>query len=477
MIELSWRVGERVEERERRKNEAAMALTRTLATWMSSSRLSQCSRLVANGVTGWVSCSALPLVGSREDVGGRRRIVSSSSGVGQWGSSYTKDYTKILDGRRVAHQWLKEIAEDVSELKTQISRPPGLAVVLVGSRADSVLYVNRKRQAAAKVGISFDLIQLPEKVSQERLLEHLDELFLDTNVDGVIVQLPLPRHIDEEAVLEHIDPFKDVDGFHPLNVGRLAMRGVLPAFIPCTPLGSVELLRRYGVEIVGKKAVILGNSNTVGIPLSMILRDEGAAAVTVCHCTARDFVNQVESEGGSNEAATMYLEDGNVRAVAHACLPPLQAGGASTGGGKRYLPASCLSSIPEVTKTADILFVAIGYPELVKKSWVKEGCIVVDIGINARPTDANDDINEISKQMLANGCPPTDEVEIVGDVAFEEVSEVASSITPVPGGAGPMTIAALMANTVLSAKQIVEKQRKLRFRYTFSNEMLVRKVK
>ncbi|QDZ18587.1 5,10-methylenetetrahydrofolate dehydrogenase [Chloropicon primus] len=353
----------------------------------------------------------------------------------------------VLDGRRVAQQWLSEIGEEVAELRGQGRRPPGLAVVLVGNRPDSVLYINRKRQAAADVGIDFNLIELPEKVTQERLLERLDDLFLDERVDGVIVQLPLPRHIDEEAVLERIDPEKDVDGFHPLNVGRLAMRGVHPSFVPCTPRGAVELLTRYGIELAGKKAVVLGNSNTVGMPLSMLLRDEGCVSVTVCHCTAWDFVSQNQEH---RRACS------NLRAAAEACLPPLQAGGGASGGGKRHLPATCVGAIPDVTKTADVLFVAIGYPELVKRSWVKEGCIVVDIGINARPTNEQDCIQEISKQLLAEGCLPTPcEVEIVGDVDFEEVSQVASWITPVPGGSGPMTIAALMSNVVASYRELV----------------------
>jgi len=318
-----------------------------------------------------------------------------------------------------------------------------------------VLYVNRKRQAAAKVGIDFHLIQLPEKVTQQRLLKELDALYMDSSVDGVIVQLPLPRHIDEESVLEYIHPMKDVDGFHPVNVGRLAMRGVVPAFVPCTPLGSVQLLRRYGVAIEGKRVVILGNSNTVGIPLSMLLRDEGAAAVTVCHCTAMDFQN-LREEARPRPRSEHYIEDqdGSVRALADACLPPLPAGGGSSGGGKRSLPASCIASIPEVTREADILFVAIGQAELVRKEWVKEGCVVVDIGINARPTNKGDCMDELAKKMLDSGCPPPDDkVEIVGDVAFQEVSQVASYISPVPGGQGPMTIAALCFNTVLSAKR------------------------
>jgi 5,10-methylene-tetrahydrofolate dehydrogenase/methenyl tetrahydrofolate cyclohydrolase len=356
----------------------------------------------------------------------------------------------VLDGKKVAQQWLSEIAQDVSHVKKHLHRPPGLAVVLVGNRADSVLYVNKKRQAAKQVGIDFQIKQLPEKVSQERLLEHLDEIFSDDHVDGVIVQLPLPRHIDEEAVLEHIDPHKDIDGFHPLNVGRLAMRGVHPVFVPCTPLGSVELLKRYGIDLLGKRVVILGNSNTVGTPLSVLLRDEGASAVTVCHCTSIDFANQRQHYS--------RLEDDRIRAFADACLPPLQDGGGSSGGGKRHLPASCIGQIPEICRTADVLFVAIGYPELVKKDWVKEGCIVVDIGINAKAKSGRN-INQVAKEMLGHrkrGRCQTAEVEICGDVDFEEVGEVASAITPVPGGSGPMTIAALLANCTLSATRVIE---------------------
>lgn len=361
-------------------------------------------------------------------------------------------FANVLDGKKVAQQWLSEIAQDVSLVKKHLHRPPGLAVVLVGNRADSVLYVNKKRQAAKEVGIDFQIKQLPEKVSQERLLKHLDGIFSDDHVDGVIVQLPLPRHIDEEAVLEHIDPHKDIDGFHPLNVGRLAMRGVHPVFVPCTPLGSVELLKRYGIDLLGKRVVILGNSNTVGTPLSVLLRDEGASAVTVCHCTSIDFANQRKHYS--------KVEDGTIRAVADACLPPLQDGGGSSGGGKRHLPASCISSIPDITRTADVLFVAIGYPELVKKDWVKEGCIVVDIGINAKAKNGRN-INEVAKEMLGYGkatrsSSSSCEVEICGDVDFDEVGEVASAITPVPGGSGPMTIAALLANCTLSATRRIQ---------------------
>ena len=351
---------------------------------------------------------------------------------------------RILDVRKVAAEWLAEVAEEVSGLRERFRRPPGLSVVLVGTRADSVLYVNRKRQAAAKVGIAFRLIELPEDVTQERLIAAVEEEYNSRTTDGVLVQLPLPSHIDEEAILEHVDPRKDVDGLHPLNVGRLSMRGRQPSFVPCTPLGCIELLKRLGHEVAGKNAVVVGNSNTVGTPLSMLLRDAGAASVTVCHCTSRDFASL-------DRETQEYSKDSGLRAAGGACLPPLPSGGSSSGGGFRHLQAGALEHIPRVTRSADILFVAVGHPELVRGSWVKPGCVVVDVGINAKPLHQGEDIRKVAKEMLARSSSL--EVSIVGDVAFGEVAHVATAVTPVPGGVGPMTIAALMENTLVSAKR------------------------
>jgi methylenetetrahydrofolate dehydrogenase (NADP+)/methenyltetrahydrofolate cyclohydrolase len=317
---------------------------------------------------------------------------------------------KLLDGRALAAAWSHDVSTAISAALGSAqppARPPGLAVLLVGECVDSLLYVRRKRDACAAAGIHFRLIQLPEETSQEAVLCAVREAVDDPAIHGVLVQLPLPRHMDEETVLEAVCTSKDVDGFHPLNAGRLSMRGRTPAFVPCTPKGCLEMLRRARIPVLGAHCVVLGNSNTVGTPLAMLLRDCGAAAVTVCH--------SVDALGPARTEA--------------------------------------------LCRSADILVAAVGRPHLVRGSWVKPGAAVLDVGINAVPLDeAEEDTTgwqQTQSSPLAGRGPHMSmgdlaqrQWRIVGDVAFDEVAMVAGAITPVPGGVGPMTIAALLDNTL-----------------------------
>ncbi|GFR41461.1 hypothetical protein Agub_g2149 [Astrephomene gubernaculifera] len=561
----------------------------------------------------------------------------------------------VLDGRAVAAAWEKELANDVQLLTKLLGRPPGLGVVLVGSRPDSILYVTKKQEACQKAGVRTFIRQLPESVTQAQLEAAVAATCGDPRVDGVLIQLPLPRHLSEEAVMEVLEPRKDVDGFHPLNMGRMLMRGRGVRLVPATPLGCIELLRRSGVDVQGKTCVVLGDSNIVGTPLAAMLRDRGAAAVTICHRRSyRDwFVDQQEVR--------------RKRAAAAACLPPLpgpsprppqpfpstpaapsssssaaaaasaaattpeeptcqqehpqplqhQQQHASTGGRVHGSSPACDSSpqcspssssptllsssssppvcpasfqsyqLPDLTRSADILVVAVGHPELVRGDWVRPGAVVIDVGINvvgALPrnsqatsthtsstssatstsgtsstsstissTTANttsnsgqqqqqqqqNEMEEMQQQRrhqddaamhqpaplrevrctpcsdsgvessdgkaggaaaaaLLGSCTTSSSgmtcdssssggcsgnqgefgsgggsesgssssagddgsslcnrnltFHVVGDVAFEEVSQVAGAITPVPGGVGPMTIAALLHNTLKAAK-------------------------
>jgi 5,10-methylene-tetrahydrofolate dehydrogenase/methenyl tetrahydrofolate cyclohydrolase len=277
---------------------------------------------------------------------------------------------------------------------------------LVGDCVDSLLYVRNKRDAAAAAGIAFRLVHLPGDVTQPALLAAVRSAVEDDGVHGVLVQLPLPPHLDEERVLEAVSPAKDVDGFHPLNAGRLSMRGRTPLFVPCTPKGCLELLRRARIEVEGKAAVVLGNSNTVGTPLSLLLRECGAATVTVCHAAATC------AAGGDAEAR-------------------LAAG----------------------ARTADILVAAVGRPGLVRGSWVKPGAAVIDVGINPVPAPGAGAGGPASRgagfgSHMSLADLGAQEWRVVGDVAAEEVAAVAGALTPVPGGVGPMTIAALLDNVV-----------------------------
>lgn len=289
---------------------------------------------------------------------------------------------KKMDGKATAAVIRAEIAAEVKEIvatRGETARP-GLAVVIVGERKDSQTYVRAKRKACEEVGILSFGCELPEDCPQERLEEVVDQLNARDDVHGILVQLPLPDHIDDESVLDRISMEKDVDGFHPLNIGRLCLSGrTPPRFVPCTPKGCVELLDRYQVEIEGKNAVVLGRSNIVGLPVAMLLLHRNAT-VTICHSRTRDTQQKVAE--------------------------------------------------------ADIIVAACGIANFVKPEWLKPGCVIVDVGINA--------VDDATKKRG---------YRLVGDVDYQGASEVASLITPVPGGVGPMTIAMLLSNTVIAAKQ------------------------
>lgn len=290
---------------------------------------------------------------------------------------------QIIDGKAIAATIREEIKTEVEALLSQRGQTPGLATVLVGERKDSQTYVKMKKRACAEVGIASFSYDLPEDISQEALLQVVRELNANPEVHGILVQLPLPGHIDEEEILGAVSLDKDVDGFHPINIGRLSMKRRDPLFVPCTPKGCIELLDRSGVEIEGKRAVVLGRSNIVGLPVAMLLLHRNAT-LTICHSRTKN--------------------------------------------------------LPELVRQADILIAAVGRPEMVRGDWIKPGAVVIDVGVNAV-----DDPNAKSGYRL------------VGDVAFDEAKEVASAITPVPGGVGPMTIAMLLRNTVDSAKRTMNR--------------------
>lgn len=277
--------------------------------------------------------------------------------------------TVILDGKRIAAEIKKEVAEEVKELKKQGIRP-GLATVLVGDDPASHIYVRNKVKDCEEVGIFSEKILLPKDSSEDEVLQVIETLNERTDIHGILVQLPLPSHIDELEVISAISPDKDVDGFHPVNQGlMLAGR---ETFYPCTPAGIMEMLRRYEITVEGKNAVVVGRSNIVGKPAAVLLLKENAT-VTVCHSKTRNLA--------------------------------------------------------EFTRTADILVVAVGRAKMITAEMVKEGSVVIDVGINR-----------------VDG-------KIVGDVDFEGVFEKASHITPVPGGVGLVTRAMLLKNTLLAAKR------------------------
>lgn len=286
---------------------------------------------------------------------------------------------KLIDGKATAATIRKETAAEVATLKEKTGKVPGLAVVLVGARKDSETYVRNKKKACAEVGIVDYGADLPEDASQEDVLQVVRGYNDDPSVHGILVQLPLPSHIDEQKVLDSIVPEKDVDGFGPANIGRLAMRGREPAFVACTPKGCLELLKREGVQLEGKRAVVVGRSNIVGTPAALLLQRENAT-VTVVH--------------------------------------------SRTPNGA------------EICRKADVVIAACGKAEMLGSDWIKDGAVVIDVGINAV-----DDPNAKRGYRL------------VGDVNFAEAKEKASLITPVPGGVGPMTIAMLLTNTLLSFKR------------------------
>lgn len=290
---------------------------------------------------------------------------------------------KLIDGKAIASKIQQELKEEIKCLQREKQITPGVAVVLVGERPDSQTYVRMKKAAAEEVGVNFFLKSAPSTITQEELLKTVEDLNRDERVHGIIVQLPLPEHIHEEKILDAISLEKDVDGFHPSNIGRLAMRGRQPLCYPCTPLGCLELLERSGVNLEGKKVVVIGRSNIVGIPFSLICLHRNAT-VTVCHSKTND--------------------------------------------------------LPEETRRADILIAAAGKPGLVRRDWVKKGAVVIDVGTNA-----------VEDSTRKTGY------RLVGDVAFEEVIDIVSKITPVPGGVGPMTVTMLLKNTVQCAWRFSEK--------------------
>lgn len=287
---------------------------------------------------------------------------------------------QLLDGKAMAEAIRAELKEEVNQLKAAGKKIPHLAAVLVGNDGASETYVNAKVKACAEVGFQSTLIKLSETISEEELLKKVKELNEDASIDGYIVQLPLPKHINEQKVTLAIAPQKDVDGFHPENLGRMVLH--LPCFLPATPAGMVEMLRRAGIDTAGKHCVVVGRSHIVGSPVSILMArnaSPGNCTVTVTH------------------SRTKNLED--------------------------------------FTRSADILMVAIGKPEFITDAHVKEGAVVVDVGIHR--------IEDKSKKSGFS---------LVGDVKYDEVAPKCSYISPVPGGVGPMTIASLMMNTLNAVK-------------------------
>lgn len=284
----------------------------------------------------------------------------------------------IIDGKKVAADIRVELKVKIDQLKTENQEIPGLVTILVGEDPASKVYVNMKHKACNEVGINSKAEVLDASITETELLNLIEQYNQDPLFHGILVQLPLPKHINEDAVIEAISPAKDVDGFHPISVGKMVIGK--ETFFPCTPHGVVELLKRYGIETKGKHVVVVGRSNIVGKPVANLLlqKKEGAnAIVTVCHSAAEDLSYH--------------------------------------------------------TKQADILIAAIGRPEFIKEEMVKEGCIVIDVGVN-----------RVDDPTRKKGY------KLVGDVDFENVSKKVSHITPVPGGVGPMTIAMLLKNTYLA---------------------------
>ena len=284
---------------------------------------------------------------------------------------------RILDGKALAQKIRPEIAAEVARLKDETGLVPGLTVVLVGDNPASRVYVRNKQNACKAAGMNGHVLRLPAEITQAPLLDTIDTLNHDPKVHGILVQLPLPPQIEERAVIERIDPLKDVDGFHPANVGLLTIGE--PRFVPCTPLGIRDLVINAGIATRGLHAVVLGRSQIVGKPMALLLLQKGPggdATVSVCHTATRD-------------------------------------------------PAS-------IARQADLVIAAIGRPEQVRADWIKPGAVVIDVGIHQR-----------------------DDGTLCGDVHYPTVSEVASAITPVPGGVGPMTVAMLLRNTLQAARMAV----------------------
>ena len=289
----------------------------------------------------------------------------------------------LLDGKKTANDIKNEIAVKVANLVAGGGKKPHLAAILVGGDGASETYVNAKVKACNKVGFDSTLVRFNADVSEEELLAEVKKINNNSDIDGLIVQLPLPAHIDEMKVTETINPIKDVDGFHPANIGRMALN--LPTYLPATPAGILELLERYKIETSGKHCVVIGRSHIVGSPMSILMarnNNPGNCTVTLTH--------------------------------------------------------SRTQNLKEITKTADILIVALGKAEFVTADMVKDGVCIIDVGIT-----------RVKSDTTKSGW------KLLGDVAFDEVSKKSSFITPVPGGVGPMTIAMLLKNTLVSTEKLL----------------------
>jgi methylenetetrahydrofolate dehydrogenase (NADP+)/methenyltetrahydrofolate cyclohydrolase len=290
---------------------------------------------------------------------------------------------KIIDGKETAKQIKMEIAAEVADLIDNKDKDPHLAAILVGEDPASQTYVRNKEKSCSEVGILSSIYRYPSDITERELLDAIEYINNDDEIDGLIVQLPLPDHISDKKIIESINPAKDVDGFHPMNVGKMMLG--LPTYLPATPFGIIQLLERYNIETEGKHCVILGRSHIVGSPISVLLSrkaNPGNCTVTLCHSKTKN--------------------------------------------------------IKKIAKSADILIVAMGQPKFVTHEMVKKGAVVIDVGIHRVPSDET-----------KSGF------RLVGDVDFEKVAGVASYITPVPGGVGPMTIVSLLQNTVKAAKKEV----------------------
>lgn len=289
----------------------------------------------------------------------------------------------ILDGKKTSNDIKEEIADEVKSIILSGGRIPHLSAILVGNDGASVTYVNAKVKACEKVGFKSTLIRLPNNVTEKELLSEVEKINNNQFIDGLIVQLPLPNHIDEMKITEAIDPKKDVDGFHPSNIGRMSLN--LPTYLPATPSGILELLKRYGVHTTGKHCVVIGRSHIVGSPMSILMsrnKYPGNCTVTLTH--------------------------------------------------------SRTENLKEITKSADILIVALGKSEFINSDMIKEGVCIIDVGIT-----------RVRSDKTKSGW------KLLGDVNFEDVKNKCSYITPVPGGVGPMTIAMLLRNTLISAKGVI----------------------
>ncbi|XP_021721109.1 bifunctional protein FolD 1, mitochondrial-like [Chenopodium quinoa] len=288
----------------------------------------------------------------------------------------------LIDGKAISEEIRSKIANEVNRMKSSIGKTPGLAVILVGDRRDCQIYVRNKILACEEAGIRSEVVDLRESCSEDDILSALSNFNENPEIHGVLVQLPLPERLDEGKILSMLPLEKDVDGFHPLNMGNLALKGREPLFIPCTPKGCIELLLRSGVEIYGKRAVVIGRSNIVGLPTSLLLQ-RYHATVTVIHALTKN---------------------------------------------------------PEMlAREADIVVAAVGMPNLVRKSWLKPGAVVIDVGTYPIEDSSSDQ-----------------GYRLLGDVCYGEAINVASAITPVPGGVGPMTVAMLLLNTLESAKRFYD---------------------